>query len=80
MTLGTENRKTAEFTAFFGQLNIGTASGHVGRNRYRFRTAGFRDDLSLACMVLGVQNFMRDAFFFEHVVEKFGNFNGDCTD
>ena len=38
------------------ELNVGAATGHIGRNRNRPRNAGLRDDERLLLMVAGVQN------------------------
>jgi hypothetical protein len=43
------------------ELDVGTAAGHVRRDRDRAGLAGLRHDLRLALVVLGVEHVVRQA-------------------
>ena len=60
--------------------NVGTTTGHVGRDGNRAEASGLRDDFSFAFVVLGVQNFMLHAAFLEQIGEPFALFNRNGTD
>ena len=79
MAFRTEHMQTAEFSHSRSKRNISTTTSHVRCNRHLVLVACILDDFSFAAMVLGVQDFVRDTFLFEHAVENFGLFNGCRT-
>src|SRR5262245_3666015 len=52
--------------------NVGTAASHVGGNSDGSFAAGLSDDAGFAFVLFGVQNFVRNAGFFENVGDGFG--------
>ena len=80
VTLGTENGQTAEFPGFGGQLDIGTTAGHVGGDGQRADLACLGDDLRFTGMVLGVQDFVTDLAFLQHLGDEFGSLDRDRAD
>ena len=79
MAFRTEHMQTAEFSHSRSKSNVSTTTSHVRCNRHLVLVTGVLDDFSFAAMVLGVQDFVRNAFLFEHAVEDFGLFNGSRT-
>ena len=62
------------------EQNVRAAAGHVGGNRHRLRRAGLGNNVRFALMLLGVQNFMRNAGFLQLVGKNFRSFNGRRAD
>ena len=52
------------------ELDVGTAAGHVRRDRDRARLARARDDLGLALVVLRVQHVVLEAAAAEHLRQR----------
>ena len=50
--------------------DVGAAAGHVRGNRHRAQPARLGHDLGLALMVLGVQDLVRDAAFFQQAGDQ----------
>ncbi len=55
------------FLSVAAQHDVGTATGHVGRNRHALRTTRFSHDLRLTRVLLGVQHFMRQTSLLQQV-------------
>ena len=62
------------------QQNVGSAAGHVGRNRDRAFASRLRDDFRFALVLLGVQNLVRDARFLQQVRQMLRFLNGNGAD
>ena len=62
------------------QQDVGTAPGHVGRDRDRAESPGLRDDLGLLFVVLGVEDVVVDLLLVEHPAEGFGLFDAGRAD
>ena len=62
MTLRADDSQTAGSLNLGSQLDIRTASGHVGSNRYGAQTvhaaAGFLDNVCFLLMELGIEHLM----------------------
>ena len=67
MTFCTNDLQTAQILGFLIQLNIGTTACHVGSNSNGTMNTCIRNDLSLQLMELGIQDFMRNALFSQHL-------------
>ena len=52
------------------ELNVGSATGHIGGDRYRTGLSGEGDDLGFALVVLRVQNVVRNPPALEHSRER----------
>ena len=61
MALGTHDLQAAGGNGLLVQLNIGTTTGHVRRDRHGSVDTGIGHDLGFDIMELGVQNLVRDA-------------------
>src|ERR1700736_1499158 len=59
------------------EKNVGAAAGHVGGHGHGAFAAGLGDDARFALVLLGVENLVRDAGFFEDGGNGFGLFDGD---
>ena len=80
MTLRTDDRKSARCLHFVRQLDVGTTTGHVGRDGHRAGLSGMRNHLSLTCMLLGVQHLVLDAAQAEHTAQELGGLDVSRTD
>ena len=60
--------------------DVGTTTGHVGRDGDGAELTGLGDDLRFTLVVLRVQDLVLDALFLEELRELFGLFDGDRTD
>ena len=58
------------------QLNIGTATGHVGSDGHGAGTACLRHHLRFAIVLLGVEHFVSHALLAQQPGEKFRRFDG----
>ncbi len=54
------------------QYDIGTTTGHVGRNRDHFRTTCLCNDFRFTRMLLGIQHVMRQFGIGENARQQFG--------
>ena len=59
------------------QHDVGTTAGHVGGDGHGPQLARLGHDLGLFFMVLGVQDVVGDALFFQQLGQDLGLFNGD---
>ena len=66
MTLSSNDIQPTDFPHTLAQFNVGTAPGHVCRNRHRPALSRLRDDLRLLLMVLRIQHRVRDFLALEH--------------
>ena len=57
----------------FAELDVGSAAGHVRRDRHRARLSRAGDDLGLALVVLGVQHVVDDPRALEHARQRLRN-------
>ena len=76
----TDNGQTAGFAHIFGDLDVGTPSGHVGGDGHFSRLTGFGNHFRFALVLLGVEHVVRDAFELEHPAEFFRNIHRGGTD
>ena len=60
--------------------DVGPATGHVGRNRHDTGSAGLRDDLGLAFVLLRVQHAVRNLALVEFARQSFGRFDRGGAD
>ena len=72
--LGADHVQAAELEHAVAELDVGTAAGHVGRDRDGAGLARVLDDLGLALVVLGVQDLVLDALALEQVA-SFSDFS-----
>ena len=54
----------------FAEFDVGSAAGHVGRDRHRARLTRARDNLRLALVVLRVQDVVRNSGALEHARQR----------
>ena len=52
------------------EQNVGTAAGHVGRDRDRAFAARLRNDVGFTLVILGVQHFVPHAFFLSRAASR----------
>ena len=79
MALRTDNLKTAQCLGFLVQLNIRTTASHVGGNGNRTVDTCICYDFGLQLMELGIQHFMGNSLFSQHLAQKLGSLNGNGT-
>ena len=79
MSLCTDNFQTTCRTRIIIQFDISTTTSHIGCDCYRSMKSGIGYDCSLLLMILCIQYIMLDSFFLQHLAEKFGYFNRNCT-
>src|SRR5437762_8215511 len=60
MSIGSDHIKSAEPSYAFAQLDIGSASRHVRRDRHGAMLSGARDDRSFRFIVARIENLMRN--------------------
>ena len=69
MTLRTDDLKAAQCLGFLVQLNIRTTARHVGGNGNRAVDTCVCYDFSLQLMELGIQYFMGNSLFSQHLAQ-----------
>ncbi len=79
MALRAEHVQAAKFRDSRAKRDVGTTTGHVGRDRHLARVTGILDNLGFAAVVLRVQDLVRNAFLFQEAVEVFGLLDGSRT-
>ena len=62
------------------QYDIGTATGHIGCDRDRFRAAGLGDDFRFARMLFRIEHIVRQLGFVQDARQQFGVFNRGGAD
>jgi len=80
VAFGAENMQAAEVGDARAEHDIRPTSGHVGGNGHPARLAGLGHDFGFFFVVLGVQDVMGNAGFFEQAREEFRLFDGHRTD
>ena len=80
MALCTDNAETAQFANAFTQLDVGSPSGHIGRNSNRTTLAGVHDNLCFFIVVFRIKNFVRNPSFYQFLRNIITGFNCDSTD
>ena len=65
VAFGTQHVEAAYFGNSGAESDIGTTTCHVGGDGHLTLVAGELDDFCFAAVVLGVQNFVGDALFFQ---------------
>ncbi|MCG3142235.1 MAG: hypothetical protein HDKAJFGB_03643 [Anaerolineae bacterium] len=78
----------AFFTQFFArdafrvaaEQNVHAAPRHICRHRDRAEFARLRDNARFAFVILGVEDFVLDAFAAQHFRQHFGMFDRSCAD
>ena len=80
VALGAEHVQAARLGHALAELDVDTATGHVGRDRDRALLPGVDDDLGLALVLLGVEHVVRDALRDELVGEHLGDLDRDGAD
>ena len=61
------------------EQDVRATAGHVGGYRYRAFASGLGHDARFTLVLLGVQNLVRNFCGFQESGNRFGLFNGDCT-
>ncbi len=72
--------KVGEELGVAAEHDVGTAAGHVSRDRYRALAAGLGHDRGLALVVLSVQHLVRHALALEHPGDDLGLLHADGAD
>ena len=80
MSLSTEDRQTTQCAYFVVDLDVDTASRHIGRDGYGTFLSRIFDDLRFLEVVFGIEYIVRDLLFFETLVDHFGLFDRGGTD
>ena len=80
MALCTDNTETAQFANTFTQLDVGSPSGHIGRNSNRTTLAGVHDNLCFFIVVFRIKNFVRNPSFYQFLRNIITGFNRNGTD
>ncbi len=60
--------------------DVGSATGHVGRDRHGIEPTGLCDDFGFATVLFGVQDVVRDAATFQQSGQPFAFFDADGSD
>ena len=80
VALGAEDVEAAELAHLVVDLDVDAAAGHVGRDRDGAGLAGVLDDLGLACVLLRVEDVVRDALPREELAQVLGGLDRDRAD
>ena len=70
---------THQLVGIAAQQDVGTTAGHVGGDGHGAVASGLSDDMSLALVVLGVEDLVRDAALGKGGRQLLGALNGDGT-
>ena len=79
MALCTDNTETAQFANTFTQLDVGSPSGHIGRNSNRTTLAGVHDNLCFFIVVFRIKNFVRNPSFYQFLRNIITSLNRNST-
>lgn len=63
----TEDSETSELDDTFAELDVGTSTSHIRGYRDRILLPCFCYDFGFTSILFGIQDFMFDAFFCEHI-------------
>ena len=63
----------------FTKFDIGTTTGHVGRNRNGTTLTRIHDNMRFFFVVFSIKHFMRNACFNQHLRNQVRCFNGNRT-
>ncbi len=80
MHFGGDHVQATGLCEFFGELDIGTSSGHVRGDGDSPDLPGIGDDIGFAFVSSGVEDAVVDAEGQELFSECFGGFDGGCSD
>ena len=69
VSLSTDDSETARSLHLGGELDIGTTTGHIGRNGYRTGLPRLGDDVCLLLEELCIEHIVRDMSQVEHPTE-----------
>ena len=70
MAFCTYNSETSCILDFVRKLDVGTTAGHICCDGHCRWLTGMLYDLSLACMLLGIEDLMLDAAQAEHTAQE----------
>ena len=79
VTLCTNDTKSTKIQNTFTKFDIGTTTGHVGRNRNGTTLTRIHDDMGFFFVVLGIKHFVRNTCFNQHLRNQVRCFNGNGT-
>ena len=80
VAFGADDVQAAQLGDALAELDVGSAAGHVGRDRHAARLARLGDDLGLDLVVLGVQDLVLDPLGLEQGAEPLRLFDRTGAD
>ena len=76
VALGAQDVEAAQFHHAFAQDDVGAPAGHVGGDGHHALLPGLGHDLGLFLVLLGVEDFVLDAFPLQQLAQVFRFFDG----